>query len=1024
MGASNSPSDKNNVNSGTLRPPAIVEDMHRGVDSSIRDHTPSGEPIVVLPNQALPILPNGKNDPLATALFESDEQGGKIASADKASSGPTAVKSIHSDAPDQSPDQYRKIEEVTVRIPGFTIRGELGRGAFGIVYRAYDEMLDRDVAVKVPILHDLKLQKQYIDEARKAVKLEHPGIVPTYHVGVSENGQPFVVQKLIEGTTLRALLKERGGALSLGEAIGILRPICLALESAHASGLIHRDLKPENLLIDHSGRPYVADFGLAVSDDEDLSGRTEVAGTPLYMSPEQFSGRTQWLDGRSDIWALGVIFYETLVGKVPFYAESIRELRDQVMEKDPRPIHQRQPNIPVAFDAIFRKCCAKQTSGRFGSVRELIDAIDEAIDGLPEQSILQLMPELHRSSKGRRSSSNQFSSDGFSQKRRLSSGGYSISKSSVRTPGRFVRVWNMLGPLIAVACTISAVVLMYNLPAKDQPKTIEPKQAEASEQVATLGASVPTELASSAELTKIATKSDVLNTTAITPNARIQTTLNTSEMKAIPPATVLTIQKPFKVSRRTGEGTHETLSAAIANSEAGDTIIVLEGTYREPLILDKNIKLVGQGDKNNVILQTEGESCLVVRNNASVELDNIKLKTNGSGSKEANTVDIESGELRLKKCFVVSNSFDCVKLRNDTRLIATNSDFQSSEHATIRAEIGSSIDVESCNFILHPDSPDSKKKVCIQGDGALGKISNCRFIGPCMAGIEWRDQKSGRLSIEQCSFSDIKLGVSLTSCKDVFITGSRDSPLTLKNCDDSIWIRDSTVNIEGAKIIGNRNNLRKGIAVEKNSNVRISGSLVSGFESGVAVDHSTIVVIDTAIRDSVDRNFRAQSSNVTLEDVDLVGGGPNGLHLSGQESSLTFTGGLVSKSTSGLWIESGTALLNQVLVSDCTAAVIAGINAETAIVFSDPSSDARDAKQLNGIKDSRVKISGTGLIFSGCAKGFVFMSPGDLAMTDVTDDFATDSKKRLSILSTEVSGVGDYSNFQANWKSIRERNTK
>jgi serine/threonine protein kinase len=1017
MGTNDSPRNKNRLDNGTLIPPVNqVEETINSAESSISDQPAITDGKPAIPRQS-PIS-DGNSDLFATAEFDSKEVADLRFSAPNVGNSSGKQSGLRGSM-EPSENRLGTSDEVAVRIPGFTIRSELGRGAFGVVYRAYDEMLDREVAIKVPILHDSHLQKQYIDEARKAVKLEHSGIVQTYHVGVTDKGQPFVVQKLIEGQTLRALLKDRGGALTLGETIGILRPVCQALESAHGIGLIHRDLKPDNLLIDLAGRTFVADFGLAVSDDEDLSGRTEVAGTPLYMSPEQFLGRTQWLDGRSDIWAIGVIFYEALVGKSPFYAESIRDLREQVLEKDPRPIHQRQPNIPAVFDSIFRKCCAKKTSDRFGSVRELIEAIDNAVDALPQQSVLNLMPDLHLASHGKRIGSQPLSSERISQNRRVQSGAQSMWESSRSTPSQIIRIWSLVGPLVAAICTVSALGFMYFVFTNESRKEIivvrpEVPQSEEKEIFKESSNRDRPEL-----LDKEIPSAITANSSEQKPNIA-QTSEAIAPVPTKPPIPPV-MQKPFRVSIRTGDGSHESLSAAIADSEAGDTIIILEGTYREPVVVDKDLKLVGQGDRNNVILQTEGTSCLVVRNNATVDLQNLKLKTNSSGRNQANTIDVESGQIRLAKCFVVSNSFDCVKLRGDGRLVAKASDFQSSEHATIRAETGATLDVEDCNFILHPDSPDSMKKVCIQAEGSTGSIRGCRFKGPCLAGIEWKDQTNDSLTIDQCSFSEIKLAVSLTDCKDVVIRGTKERPLSIKNCDDSIWIRNSRVTIDGAQITGNRTNLKKGIAVEKSSDVRITGSLISGFESGVAVDHSTIFVGDTAILDSKERNFRAQSSDVKLEDIELVGGDLNGLHLSGQDSNLTISGALIANTTSGLWIEAGKSVLNEVLIQDCKVGVIAGINAEMASVFSDSKSEGQSGLDEGS---STMKISGSGVTFSGCGKGFVFVSPGELAIASLKDDFLSDSKRRLSVLSANLSGVGDFSSFRSSWKSIRERAPK
>ncbi len=276
------------------------------------------------------------------------------------------------------PKPTKQANSLPTDIPGFTIERELGRGAFGVVYAAHDQMLDRKVAIKKPIIADPIHRQQYIDEARKAVRLDHPGIVPIFHVGLTESGEPFVVQKLIEGSTLRGTLKSLDGRLPIDQVVAVIRQVCLAVDAAHTAGIVHRDLKPENLLVEPTGRVYVADFGLAILDEDEKGLRLkEVAGTPLYMSPEQFTGRNDWLDGRSDIWALGVILYEMLAGKPPFFGRNISELKDEIRNKDPRPLHQRDPNIPPDFDGFFRKCCAKQVADRFSTFHEMVVELDK-----------------------------------------------------------------------------------------------------------------------------------------------------------------------------------------------------------------------------------------------------------------------------------------------------------------------------------------------------------------------------------------------------------------------------------------------------------------------------------------------------------------------------------------------------------------------------------------------------------------------------------------------------------------------
>lgn len=261
-------------------------------------------------------------------------------------------------------------------IPGFRIIGELGRGAFGVVYRAYDDTLDRQVAIKVALVDDTARRDEYIQEAQKAAKLTIDGVVPVYQVGRLNTGMPFVVQMLLEGGTLRQEMKRAGG-IAPKRVCELMIRVAQVVAQAHAVGLIHRDLKPDNILLDSRGQPWVADFGLALSESEQRLHKGEKAGTPLYMSPEQILGRAEWLDGRADIYALGIIFYELLVGRPPFTARTRHELEEEILHRDPKPLSQYLTGIPHEFDLIFSKCCAKQTNDRYANAMDLMLDLQE-----------------------------------------------------------------------------------------------------------------------------------------------------------------------------------------------------------------------------------------------------------------------------------------------------------------------------------------------------------------------------------------------------------------------------------------------------------------------------------------------------------------------------------------------------------------------------------------------------------------------------------------------------------------------
>src|SRR5262245_25359676 len=195
----------------------------------------------------------------------------------------------------------------------------LGEGGYGRVYLGFDEELRRPVAIKVPMPKRFKKPadaEAYLAEARTVASLDHPNIVPVHDVGRLEDGSIYVVSKFIHGRALRDVIAD--ARPSFKESARLLATVARALHHAHSLRLVHRDIKPANLLMDaNTGAPYITDFGLAIREESFL-GQTRIVGTPAYMSPEQARGEGHRLDGRSDIFSLGVVMYELLTGKRPF----------------------------------------------------------------------------------------------------------------------------------------------------------------------------------------------------------------------------------------------------------------------------------------------------------------------------------------------------------------------------------------------------------------------------------------------------------------------------------------------------------------------------------------------------------------------------------------------------------------------------------------------------------------------------------------------------------------------------------
>ncbi len=257
----------------------------------------------------------------------------------------------------------------------YELLGEIARGGMGIVYRARQESLNREVAIKMILsgeLADEEAVARFHAEAEAAANLQHPNIVAIHEIGEHE-GQHYFSMALVEGKSLAEMVRER--PLSPKRAATYVRQIAEAIHYAHGEGTLHRDLKPPNVLIDGDDQPQITDFGLAkrlgAGPSQTLTGAA--VGTPSYMPPEQAAGRHGSVGPASDVYALGALLYELLTGRPPFRADSPVQTLIQVLEHEPAAPRAVNPSVPPDLETISLKCLDKRPSHRYPSAQELAD---------------------------------------------------------------------------------------------------------------------------------------------------------------------------------------------------------------------------------------------------------------------------------------------------------------------------------------------------------------------------------------------------------------------------------------------------------------------------------------------------------------------------------------------------------------------------------------------------------------------------------------------------------------------------
>ena len=357
----------------------------------------------------------------------------------------------------------------------YQVLAEVGRGAMGIVYKARDPQIDRLVAVKTVALlnqgseEEQEFRKRFFLEARAAGRLSHPGIVTIFDVGEEPSTHtPFIVMEYVAGESLSSILADRHGKVPLRTALELTLDLAEALDYAHSQGVVHRDIKPANILVTEDGHAKITDFGVAKLNLALTTVPGHVLGTPAYMSPEQLEG--QELDGRSDLFSLGVILYSMITGHRPFQGNSATTVCFKVANREPLPASAYDAAFPPELDYVIARSMSKDRDSRYQTGREMALDLSSLLRGqaprsqgdtTPSEGDQQNLQPPALSTVAREMAAIRAASAQTSQRR----------FANIFSPAHLLGTLRQAGPSILIASSIAVLLMSAVWFARQKPYT-------------------------------------------------------------------------------------------------------------------------------------------------------------------------------------------------------------------------------------------------------------------------------------------------------------------------------------------------------------------------------------------------------------------------------------------------------------------------------------------------------------------------------------------------------------------------